>query len=85
MWNKLSIRIKITLLTGLVLCGISVLSFILTIENAATVFIVSDVNLPVGQDSAIKFDLLMHSKSFNSKVFILCSLFQWQELFLCGW
>lgn len=71
MWNKLSIRIKITLLTGLVLCGISVLSFILTIENAATVFIVSDVNLPVGQDSAIKFDFAHAQQIFQLKSFYI--------------
>lgn len=42
MWNRLSIRAKLTLVTGAVLCTISLVSYLINIGNASTIFILPD-------------------------------------------
>lgn len=69
-WNKFLIRTKITFLTASVLCLVSVISLIVTIRNAKTIFIIDEAayskiaefgnsNIP------IKFDFEGAQNTFN--------------------
>lgn len=86
MWNKLSIRTKITLLTAAVLCFISLLSFIFNIENASTIFILSDdITVPFedGRDFQLNWDTAQEAFRINS--FYIMVLFSIAGTFLIWW
>ena len=66
MWNKLSIRIKVTLLTAAVLCVISVLLFLFNIESASNIFIIPDnVDIPFNSDASFTFDFDIAQRVFR--------------------
>lgn len=86
MWNRLSIRTKITLLTAAVLCFISLLSFIFNIENASTIFILSDeVTVPFedGRDFQLNWDIAQEAFRINS--FYIMVFFSIAGTFLMWW
>ena len=86
MWNKLSIRTKITLLTATVLCFISLLSFIFNIENASTIFILTeDVAVPFedGTDFQLNWDIAQRAFRINS--FYIMVFFSIAGTFLMWW
>ena len=72
MWNKLSIRIKVTLLTAAVLCIISLLLFIFNVENAANIFIIPDnVDVPFNSDASFSFDGVIGAFAITSSVLLI--------------
>ena len=87
MWNKLSIRTKITLLTAVVFCIILVLTFVFTVENAETIFIIAD-ETPVAindQNLALKFDFDYAQQTFKLNTFYIMIFFSVAGTFLIWW
>ena len=80
MWNRLSIRVKLTLLTAIVLCIISLISFRINIDNASNIFIIPDgvnvTNTMGGRCFKLDFDIAQ--KTFRINCFyitVFCSVF----------
>ena len=79
MWNKLSIRAKLTLVTGAVLCVISLVSFFINIGNASTIFIIPD-SVDVsnnGGENFFQFDMDLAQETFRINCFyitVFCSI-----------
>lgn len=79
MWNKLSIRAKLTLVTGAVLCVISLVSFFINIGNASTIFIIPysvDVSNN-GGENFFQFDMDLAQETFRINCFyitVFCSI-----------
>lgn len=79
MWNRLSIRVKLTLVTGAVLCIISLISYFINIGNASTIFILPanvDVVGDVGEDFfQINMDLAQETFRINCfYITVFCSV-----------
>ena len=86
MWNKLSIRIKVTLLTAAVLCIISLLLFIFNVENAANIFIIPDnVDVPFNSDASFTFDFDIAQRIFRTNSFYTLIIFSIAGTVLMWW
>lgn len=86
MWNKLSIRIKVTLLTAAVLCIISLLLFIFNVENAANIFIIPDnVDVPFNSDASFTFDFDIAQRIFRTNSFYTLIIFSVAGTVLMWW
>ena len=86
MWNKLSIRIKVTLLTAAVLCIISLLLFIFNVENAANIFIIPDnVDVPFNSDASFSFDFDIAQRIFRTNSFYTLIIFSVAGTVLMWW
>ena len=77
MWSKLSIRIKITLLTAVVFCIILALTFVFTIENAATIFIIADeAPVPINEQTmSLNFNFDYAQQAFRLSTFYIMVFF----------
>lgn len=86
MWNRLSIRIKVTLLTAAVLCVISVLSFIFNVESASNIFIIPDnVDVPFNSDASFAFDFDIAQRVFRINSFYTMIFFSVAGTALMWW
>ena len=87
MWSKLSIRIKITLLTAVVFCIILALNFVFTIENAATIFIIADeAPVPINEQTmSLNFDFDYAQQAFRLSTFYIMVFFSIAGTFLIWW
>ena len=87
MWSKLSIRIKITLLTAMVFCIILALTFVFTIENAATIFIIADeAPVPINEQTmSLNFNFDYAQQAFRLSTFYIMVFFSIAGTFLIWW
>ena len=87
MWSKLSIRIKITLLTAVVFCIILALTFVFTIENAATIFIIADeAPVPINEQTmSLNFNFDYAQQAFRLSTFYIMVFFSIAGTFLIWW
>ena len=79
MWNRLSIRVKLTLVTGAVLCIISLIYYLINIGNASTIFILPDnANITeAAGENCFQIDMNVAQETFRINCFyitVFCSV-----------
>ena len=79
MWNRLSIRVKLTLVTGAVLCIISLIYYLINIGNASTIFILPDnTNITeAAGENCFQIDMNVAQETFRINCFyitVFCSV-----------